>query len=66
MINRKIKTYDNLIESLDAFDQARPSNFDAGNNGTSNFHNHTSFPNVTGRYIFLMEMISENETIQRI
>ena len=52
MIIRNIKAYDNLIELLDAFDQVRPSNFNAGNNGTSNLHNHTSFPNVYGQAYF--------------
>ena len=46
MIMRNIKTYDNLIELLDAFDQAGPSNLNNGNNGSKNFYNHTSFPNV--------------------
>ena len=37
---------------LDAFDQAGLSNFNAGNNVTSNFNNHTSLTNVYGQTYF--------------
>ena len=46
MIIRNINTDDNLIELLDAFDQAGSSNLNAGNNGSSNFYNHSSFSNA--------------------
>ena len=52
MIIRNIKTYDNLIELLDAFAQAGPSNLKAGNNSSSNFYNHSSFSNAHGQKNF--------------
>ena len=52
MIIRNLKTYDNLIELLDAFDQAGSSNLNAGNNGSSNFYNHSSFSNAYGQTHF--------------
>ena len=52
MIIRNIKTYDHLIELLDAFDQVEPSNLNARNNGSSNFCNHSSFSNAYGQTHF--------------
>ena len=51
VIIRNIKTFDNLIELLDAFDQAGPSNSNSGNNGYNGhnlYQNQRFRPNVDG------------------
>ena len=48
IIIRNVKTFENLIELLDAFDQAGPSNASSGNNGHNLGQNHRSYPNVRG------------------
>ena len=64
MIIRNIKTYDNLIELLDAFDQAGPLNLNAGNTGPVIFIIMRLFQMLTGRYIFLMKIILDSAIIK--
>ena len=49
IIIRNVKTFENLIELLDAFDQAGPSNGNSGNNSYNLGQNHRSYPDVYGR-----------------
>ena len=49
IIIRNVKTFENLIELLDAFDQAGPSNINSDNNLGQN---HRSYPNVYGETLF--------------
>ena len=46
IIIRNVKTFENLRELLDAFDQAGPSNENSGNNGYNLGQNHRSYPDV--------------------
>ena len=48
IIIRNVRTFENLIELLDAFDQAGPSNTSSGNNGHNFGQNHRSYPGVYG------------------
>ena len=52
IIIRNVKTFENLIELLDAFDQAGPSNTNSGNSGHNLAQNHRSHPNVYGETSF--------------
>ena len=52
IIIRNVKTFEHLIELLDAFDQAGPSNASSGNNGHSLGQNQRSYPDVYGRTQF--------------
>ena len=58
IVIRNIKTYDNLIELLDAFDQAGPSNSNSGNNGYNGhylYQNQRFRPNAYGESSHLNE-----------
>ena len=48
IIIRNVKTFENLIELLDAFEQAGPSNANSGNNGHYLGQNQRSHPSVYG------------------
>ena len=48
IIIRNVRTFENLIELLDAFDQAGPSNTSSGNNGHYLGQNQRSYPDVYG------------------
>ena len=52
IIIRNIKTFEQLMELLDAFDQAGPSNANPGNNSHNLAQNHRSYPNVYGETLF--------------
>ena len=52
IIIRNVKTFENLIELLDAFDQAGPSNASSGNNGRNLGQDQRSYPYVYGRTQF--------------
>ena len=52
IIIRNVKTFEDLMELLDAFDQAGPSNTNSGNNGYNLGQNHRSYPNVYGETLF--------------
>ena len=52
IIIRNVKTFEDLMELLDAFDQAGPSNTNSGNNGHNLAQNHRSYPNVYGETLF--------------
>ena len=52
IIIRNIKTFENLIELLDAFDQAGPSNASSGDNGRNLGQGQRSYPYVYGRTQF--------------
>ena len=47
-----VKTFENLIELLDSFDQTSPSNANSGNNSYNLAQNHRSYPNVYGDGFF--------------
>ena len=53
IIIRNIKTSGNLIELLDTFDQAGPSNTNSRNNGYNLYQKYRSHPNVYGETAFL-------------
>ena len=52
IIIRNIRTFENLIELLDTFHQAGPSNTNSGNNGYNLYQNYRSHPNVYGETSF--------------
>ena len=52
IIIRNIKTFENLIELLDASDQAGHSNTNSGNNGSNFGQSHGTHPNVRGETQF--------------
>ena len=52
IIIRNVRTFENLIELLDAFDQAGPSNASSGNNGRNLGQDQRSYPYVYGRTQF--------------
>ena len=52
IIIRNVKTFEDSIEMLGAFDQASPSNINSGNNGCNLGQNHRSYPNVYGEALF--------------
>ena len=52
IIIRNVKTFEDLMELLDAFDQAGPSNTNSGHNGHDVAQNHRSYTNVYGETLF--------------
>ena len=48
IIIRNVRTFENLIELLDAFDQSGSSNMNSDNNGYNLGQNHRCYPNVYG------------------
>ena len=52
IIIRNVKTFEDLIELLDEFDQAGPSNTNSGNNDYYYGQNRGSYPNVRGETQF--------------
>ena len=61
IIIRNIKTYENLIELLEAFDQAGPSNSSSGNNGYNGHSSYNSYQDQRFRSNVYGESPKSNE-----
>ena len=61
IIMRNVKTYENLIELLEAFDQAGPSNSSSGNNGYNGHSSYNSYQDQRFRSNVYGESPKSNE-----